>query len=196
MLSISTGDRNRTCELLVQSQTQRPTVATPEYFKQAVGCSDLDCRFSIQPVFLQTSNLQPTACSRVPCRSRTDLTGLEVQDLCRSANGTLKKAPAAGIEPASGRLTVAFPYQHRTHRSIYNLFMNTSDQIDGTVVDATDRVVTVEADDGTKMTALVPRQWFSARGRFDMCASLPVGIRVRVRLLSPSKQHRVIDVID
>ena len=27
----STGDRNRTCDLLVQSQTQRPTVATPEF---------------------------------------------------------------------------------------------------------------------------------------------------------------------
>lgn len=28
------------------------------------------------------------------------------------------KAAAAGIEPASGRLTVAFPYQHRTHRIV------------------------------------------------------------------------------
>ena len=35
-----------------------------------------------------------------------------------------KKAPAAGIEPASGRLTVAFPYQHRTHR---NMFHNSQD---------------------------------------------------------------------
>jgi hypothetical protein len=26
-------------------------------------------------------------------------------------------AAVAGIEPASGRLTVAFPYQHRTHRN-------------------------------------------------------------------------------
>ncbi len=34
------------------------------------------------------------------------------------------KAPAAGIEPASGRLTVAFPYQHRTHR---NMFHNSQD---------------------------------------------------------------------
>ncbi len=42
---------------------------------------------------------------RVPCRSRTDLTGLEVQDLCRSANGTLKKAPAVGIEPTLISLT-------------------------------------------------------------------------------------------
>ncbi len=42
---------------------------------------------------------------RVPCRSRTDLTGLEVQDLCRSANGTLKKAPALGFEPTLISLT-------------------------------------------------------------------------------------------
>ncbi len=75
------------------------------------------------------------------------------------------KAPAAGIEPASGRLTVAFPYQHRTHRSIYNSFMNTSHHIDGTVIDARFRTVTVEADDGTTITALVPQRWFSVRGR-------------------------------
>jgi hypothetical protein len=120
-------------------------------FQQAVGCSGLDCRPCTLAVFLQPKNLQPTACLRVPCRSRTDLTGLEVQDLSRSANGTFfihkaegarvelarhlrslrfersavanrlalphNKAPAAGIEPASGRLTVAFPYQHRTHRN-------------------------------------------------------------------------------
>ena len=30
--------------------------------------------------------------ARVPCRSRTDLTGLEVQYLCRSVNGTSKQA--------------------------------------------------------------------------------------------------------
>lgn len=28
------------------------------------------------------------------------------------------KAPAAGIEPATKRLTVALPYQHRTHRNV------------------------------------------------------------------------------
>ena len=42
---------------------------------------------------------------RVPCRSRTDLTGLEVQDLCRSANGTFEKAPAVGFEPTLISLT-------------------------------------------------------------------------------------------
>ena len=35
--------------------------------------------------------------------------------ICRSAKGTFKAA-AAGIEPATGRLTVAFPYQQGTHR--------------------------------------------------------------------------------
>ncbi len=74
--------------------------------------------------------------------------------------------------------------------------MDTSHHIDGTVVDAKFRTVTVEADNGTRITALVPQRWFSARGRFDTCASLPVGMRVRVRLLLPPKQNKVIDVID
>ena len=29
----------------------------------------------------------------------------------------MHRAAVAGIEPASRRLTVAFPYQHRTHRN-------------------------------------------------------------------------------
>ncbi len=74
--------------------------------------------------------------------------------------------------------------------------MNTPNHIDGKVVDATARTVTVEADDGTKVTALVPRRWFSAKGRFDMRESLPIGIRVRVRLLVPPTQHRVLEVIE
>jgi hypothetical protein len=36
--------------------------------------------------------------------------------ICRSAKSTFTAA-AAGIEPATGRLTVAFPYQHGTHRN-------------------------------------------------------------------------------
>lgn len=74
--------------------------------------------------------------------------------------------------------------------------MNTSHHIEGTVVDAKFRTVTVEADDGTKITALVPQRWFSAKGKFDMCSNLPVGIRVSVRLLPPPKQNKVINVID
>ena len=74
--------------------------------------------------------------------------------------------------------------------------MNTSHHIEGTVVDAKLRKVTVEADDGTKITALVPLRWFSAHGRFDMCANLPVSLRVRVRLLPPPKENKVINVID
>lgn len=127
MLNISTGDRNRTCEPLVQSQTQRPTVATPEY----LFVCGLSFQLVIQKPYRQArclshrpgrkeSNLHTTASKaaglplgdtrvsfvkRVPCRSRTDLTGLEVQDLCRSANGTFEKAPAVGFEPTLISLT-------------------------------------------------------------------------------------------
>lgn len=52
---------------------------------------------------------------RVPCGNRTRLARLEAWHLCRSAKGTFTAA-AAGIEPATGRLTVAFPYQHGNHR--------------------------------------------------------------------------------
>ena len=83
--------------------------------------------------------------SRVPGGNRTRLASLEGWCLCQSAKNTcrrkeresnpqgcearpgssgvpspvglpFRKAAVAGIEPASGRLTVAFPYQHRTHR--------------------------------------------------------------------------------
>ncbi len=93
---------------------------------------------------ITTSSDYP-APSRVPCGNRTRLTGVEARHLCRSVKGTcrrkeresnpqgrearpgssgvpspvglpFRKAAEAGIEPASRRLTVAFPYQHRTHR--------------------------------------------------------------------------------
>ena len=43
-VATSAGDRNRTCDLLVQSQTQRPTVATPG---QCFLSSSLATRFSL-----------------------------------------------------------------------------------------------------------------------------------------------------
>ena len=55
----SSGGRNRTYGLLVQSQASLPTATTPECL-----------------------------CSRVPCGSRTHLAGLEAWSLCRSAKDT------------------------------------------------------------------------------------------------------------
>ncbi len=52
----------------------------------------------------------------MPCGNRTRLARLEAWHLCRSAKGT--SAAAAGLEPASGRLTAAYPYQHGSHRKI------------------------------------------------------------------------------
>ena len=84
----------------------------------------------------------------MPCGSRTHLARLEAWGLCRSAKGTcmvcgrrgsrtpkanrrplsrrlpspvglsFRKAAVAGIEPASGRLTAAYPYQHGSHRIV------------------------------------------------------------------------------
>jgi hypothetical protein len=50
---------------------------------------------------------------------------------CRrqSACPSVHEAAAAGIEPASGRLTVAFPYQHRTHRISQDGWFRTSDLV-------------------------------------------------------------------
>jgi hypothetical protein len=71
----------------------------------------------------------PSVVPKVPCGSRTRLVGLEGRHLCRSAKGTFffalsllhcareVQAAVAGIEPASGRLTTACPYQHRPHRN-------------------------------------------------------------------------------
>ena len=59
---------------------------------------------------------------RVPCGTRTH-NGLFVRTcfrgrlLIRPDDFHWSPAAVAGIEPASRRLTVAFPYQHRTHRN-------------------------------------------------------------------------------
>src|SRR5690606_14941796 len=75
----------------IQSQVQRPTVAASE-FQSAL-------RPGIAPD-LRASK------AHVASTRRREL-------------GTCKtKAPAAGIEPATKRLTVALPYQHRTHRKV------------------------------------------------------------------------------
>lgn len=74
--------------------------------------------------------------------------------------------------------------------------MERSNSIDGTVIAAKHRTVTVQGDDGSQLEAMAPLHWFGAKGRFDMCSNLPVGLRVRIRLAAPPKKHRVIELLD
>ena len=150
----STGDRNRTCELLVQSQTQRPTVATPEYsfvcsaraegvepsyhcFKGSWLTVSRHPNIIIKQSAMSESNRPVRIGNPVPLPlgqwhnylTQAEGARVELARLIRSlrfersavANRLALplKAPEAGIEPATKRLTVALPYQHRTLRSIH-----------------------------------------------------------------------------
>ena len=85
----SSGGRNRTYGLLLQRQATLPAASTPECFFLTQEC----------PV-----GIEPTS----PAWKAGTF----------AARPRARKAAEAGIEPASRRLTVAFPYQHRTHRII------------------------------------------------------------------------------
>ena len=91
-LDHSAEDRNRTCVCLVQSQVQRPAVAASVF---------------------QLSRSTPSG-------NRTRSAGFKgPRRVYAPERIELKEqAPAAGIEPATKRLTVALPYQHRTHRNV------------------------------------------------------------------------------
>ena len=152
----STGSGNRTHELLVQSQMQRPTVATPECRFQlakhgwkelnphttaskAAGLPLADTRMctksksamseSIRPN--QVGSLEPLPLGQWHNSSNTRRKKRESNSqgcyALSASNGVpspigllfhmFQKAPEAGIEPATKRLTVALPYQHRTLRN-------------------------------------------------------------------------------
>ena len=113
-VTASCGSWNRTNGLLVQSQALLPTATTPHFLKSENAPSG-NCTRSAS----FKGSRRDYAPERVLCGSRTRLTGVEDRSLCRSAKSTnLMKAVEAGIEPASGRLTAAIPYQHRTHHTI------------------------------------------------------------------------------
>ena len=114
--SNSCGGRTRTCGPVVQSNGFLPTETTPHRAKGRAGleparrCLTGTCSAAELPTRI-----------RVPCGTRTH-NGLFVRTCSRgrllnqSDDFHFYQAAVAGIEPASRRLTVAFPYQHRTHR--------------------------------------------------------------------------------
>ncbi len=92
---------------------QRPTVATPEYSLVSSARAE-----GVEPSYhclkaagLPLADTRVSIVKRVPCRSRTDLTGLEVQDLCRSANGTLKESSGGSNRTHIDLLNREAPYQ-------------------------------------------------------------------------------------
>ena len=104
-MSQSTGDRNRTCDLLrptlrvgARSQTQLPTVATPGQVMRRTERGWLSLRQArgrgFEPLSPDSKSgslplADPRISSlRVPCGNRTRLSSLEGWRLCRSANGT------------------------------------------------------------------------------------------------------------
>jgi hypothetical protein len=128
---LSCGGWNRTSGLLIQSQASLPAATAPqsvfndvrrsrkvrgEGFEPPLPASKADGLPLADPRMMC---VRLSIQRRVPCGSRTRLSGLEDRCLCRSAKGTLcfSQAAAAGIEPASRRLTDACPYQHEHHRN-------------------------------------------------------------------------------
>ena len=92
----STGDWNRTNELLIQSQVQRPATATPAYIKLAKhSVRELNPTCELQKG--HERDYAPERVfdnERVSCGNRTRLSELEAQHLCRSAkdtDGSLKR---------------------------------------------------------------------------------------------------------
>ena len=87
----STGDWNRTNGLLVQSEVQRPATATPAFlFSKALRPGiEPDLRASKAHVATTRRREFSTANQRVSCGSRTRLSELEAQHLCRSAKDTI-----------------------------------------------------------------------------------------------------------
>ena len=98
-MSQSTGDRNRTCDLLVKSQTQLPTVATPDQVERRTERWWLSLRQArgrgFEPLSPDSkSGSLPLADPRIrfiesAMRESNPLSSLEGWRLCRSANGTV-----------------------------------------------------------------------------------------------------------
>lgn len=124
----STGDWNRTNGLLVQSEVQRPTTATPASFKLAKhSVRELNPIYELQRLASRLRAGESFQNKRVSLGSRTHLAGLEVRNLCLSAKDTernlevgrqsvkfsnvqlltsnFRKAPAEGLEPSIVSLT-------------------------------------------------------------------------------------------
>jgi hypothetical protein len=95
LTSNSCGGRIRTCGLVVQSNGFLPAETTPHHEEGRAGlapaqwCLTGTCSAAELPTRIKSA----LRVSHPPC-----------------------PAAVAGIEPAPGRLTVDFPYQHRTHR--------------------------------------------------------------------------------
>ena len=96
---MSSGGRNRTYDLLVQSQASLPTATAPESTSSGRRSRTFTACFKGRKPAISRS-------PKVPCGSRTHLSGLEGRHLCRSAKGTsafsncLRQAEGEGVEPS------------------------------------------------------------------------------------------------
>jgi hypothetical protein len=116
----SCGGRSRTCGLVVQSHAFLPTETTPHRHESAL-------RESNPPVQLGRLVPAPIGQGHVLSRRKERESNPQGCHARPASNGVpspvglpfrFTKAAVAGIEPASGRLTAAYPYQHGSHRIV------------------------------------------------------------------------------
>ena len=128
MTSMNCGGRNRTCGPVVQSNGFLPSETTPHREECPVeiepampgepacpawkaGTFAARPRARVSFIKAEAVGLEPTSEFYSPPVFKTGSSASRITPV-------ENKAAVAGIEPASGRLTVAFPYQHRTHCKI------------------------------------------------------------------------------